>query len=85
MKPKRQESVAQEDLFQMRLESMIDSRHELVRLTRLIDWSVFEPKFGALRSGRFGPVAAAHPTHGGAHLPQALLCAFRRRSGRALV
>jgi IS5 family transposase len=50
MKPKRVESVVQEDLFRMRLENLIDPGHELVRLARLIDWSVFEREFGALHS-----------------------------------
>lgn len=50
MKPKRVESVVQEDLFRMRLENLIDPGHELVRLARPIDWSVFEHEFGALHS-----------------------------------
>lgn len=50
MKSRRVESVVQEDLFRMRLENLIDSSHELVRLARLIGWAVFEPEFGALCS-----------------------------------
>ena len=34
------------DLFRMRLEAMIDARHELVRLARLIDRKRFEDAFG---------------------------------------
>jgi len=37
MKPKRQETASQEDLFRMRLENLIELRHELVRLAVLID------------------------------------------------
>ena len=36
------------DLFRSRLENIIDQRHPLVRLARLIDWRVFEERFGAL-------------------------------------
>ncbi len=31
-----------------RLENIIDQRHPLVRLARLIDWRVFEERFGTL-------------------------------------
>lgn len=50
MKPKRQESIPQEDLFRMRLESLIDPCHKLVRLANLIDWPVFEREFGAIHA-----------------------------------
>ncbi len=36
------------ELFRSRLENVIDQRHPLVRLGRLIDWRVFEERFGAL-------------------------------------
>lgn len=36
------------ELFRSRLENIIDQRHPLVRLARLIDWRVFEERFGAL-------------------------------------
>ena len=60
MKPKRQESVPQEDLFRMRLENLIDGRHELVRLATLIDWPVFEREFGATHAE--GPGQPPLPT-----------------------
>ena len=66
MKPKRQESVPQEDLFRMRLENLIDPRHELVRLARLIDWPVFERELGALHAE--GPGQPPLPTRGMAGL-----------------
>lgn len=36
-----------EDLFRQELVNIIDTRHELVRLAGLIDWSVFDRRFGA--------------------------------------
>jgi IS5 family transposase len=60
MKPKRQESVPQEDLFRMRLENLIDPCHELVRLAALIDWPVFEREFGAIHAE--GPGQPPLPT-----------------------
>ena len=34
------------DLFRNKLDNIIDSRHELVQLARLIDWSGFDETFG---------------------------------------
>lgn len=36
------------ELLRSRLDNIIDQRHPLVRLARLIDWRVFEELFGAL-------------------------------------
>ncbi len=36
------------DLFHNRLDNLLDQRHELYRLTDLIDWSVFDIEFGPL-------------------------------------
>ena len=36
------------ELFRSQLENIIDQRHSLVRLARLIDWQVFEKRFGKL-------------------------------------
>ncbi len=41
MKPKKR-TTEQDDLLRPRLIDMIDPRHELVKLTALIDWEVFE-------------------------------------------
>lgn len=60
VKPKRQESVPQEYLFRLRLENLIDSRHERVRLAALIDWPVFEREFGAIHAE--GPGQPPLPT-----------------------
>ncbi len=38
------------DIFRMRLDNMIDPRHELVRLAKLIDWKRFDAAFGQLYS-----------------------------------
>ncbi len=57
MRPKQPESEPQDDLFRARLENLVDLRHPLVRLAKLIDWSRFEAEFGPLyteASGRPG-------------------------------
>ena len=48
MLPKRTSPQDELELFRSRLENIIDRRHPLVRLARLIDWPVFEGRFGAL-------------------------------------
>lgn len=57
MRPRTPPKTLTEDLFRSRLEAIIDERHELVRLARLIDWQRFEEAFGSLyveRKGRPG-------------------------------
>jgi len=46
MGPKPPASLTEHDLFRLELVNLIDTRHELVRLAELIDWSVFEREFG---------------------------------------
>ena len=48
MKPRKPESSPYEDLFRMKLEQLINQRHELCRLARVIDWQRCEAQFGAL-------------------------------------
>jgi transposase, IS5 family len=36
-----------EDLFRQELVSIIDTRHELVTLAELVDWTMFGRQFGA--------------------------------------
>ncbi|MGI9505875.1 MAG: IS5 family transposase [Geminicoccaceae bacterium] len=48
MQPKTVVDDGSEDLFRSRLEAMIDLRHELVKLAKVLDWSVFEDAFGPL-------------------------------------
>ena len=50
MQPKKQISSPQLDMFRNRLESILNHRHELYRLSGLIDWEVFEGEFGRLYS-----------------------------------
>ena len=57
MKPKEPANRPQNDLFRMELEHLIDRRHELVRLSEVIDWDGIASEFGALyvdRKGRPG-------------------------------
>ena len=46
MKPRRPPDPPSDDLFRHRLENLIDRRHELVRLSGLIDWQRFEEAWG---------------------------------------
>jgi len=50
MKPRKPESSPHEDLFRMKLEQLINQRHELCRLARAIDWQRCEDQFGVLYS-----------------------------------
>ncbi|QQG66647.1 IS5 family transposase [Desulfobulbus oligotrophicus] len=50
MQPKKQISSPQLDMFRNRRESILNHRHELYQLSRLIDWGVFESEFGKLYS-----------------------------------
>ena len=60
MRPKSTENTPQNDLFRMRLDNLLDQRHELVRLADLIDWSVFDEAWGKLFPATTG--APAIPT-----------------------
>lgn len=48
MKPRKSESSPHGDLFRMKLEQLINQRHELCRLARVIDWQRCEDQFDAL-------------------------------------
>jgi IS5 family transposase len=48
MGPKRMEKTAQEELFRSRLENMISLEHDLVKLSRLIDWEALDGEWGKL-------------------------------------
>jgi len=57
MKPKEPAKRPQNDLFRMELDNLIDRRHELVRLSEVIDWDSIAAEFGTLyvdRKGRPG-------------------------------
>src|SRR5215207_9557593 len=55
MKPKKSTIDVQEDLFRLRLDQLLDQRHELYRLANKIDWSPFEAQFGLLYSDEGRP------------------------------
>ncbi len=59
MRPRKQERSASDDLFRTSLDNMLDHRHELFRLARLIEWDVFDEAFGRLYRDRGRP---AKPT-----------------------
>ena len=48
MKPHSPRNKDQCELFRSRLDSQINLNHELVRLSSLIDWTVFDDRFGSL-------------------------------------
>ena len=48
MRPKSPAEDRDEDLFRSRLASILDPRHELLRLAALIDWAALDATFGPL-------------------------------------
>jgi len=46
MKPQMPPVIPTDDLFRHRLENLIDTRHELVKLSELIDWEYFDAQWG---------------------------------------
>ena len=46
MKPQTPPDLSTDDLFRHRLENLIDTRHELVKLSKLIDWEHFDAQWG---------------------------------------
>lgn len=48
MRPSKPPPKEPDDLFRARLSQQLDMRHPLVRLAGLIDWEVFEARFGEL-------------------------------------
>ena len=46
MKPQKPPDSPTDDLFRHRLENLIDPRHELVKLSELIDWDHFDRQWG---------------------------------------
>ena len=56
MRPPRQPTTGQTDMFQARLDQILNLDHELVRLARLIDWRFIEERCGAAYSD-----APGHP------------------------
>ena len=58
MKPKSPQERGSEDLFRQRLENLIDTRHALVKLAGVIDWSRFEEAWGGYFEERGRPAIA---------------------------
>jgi IS5 family transposase len=48
MRPNPPDPKPPDDLFRARLSQQLDQRHPLVRLAGLLDWAVFEDRFGPL-------------------------------------
>src|SRR5438045_1913360 len=54
MKPKERRDSGQADLLRSRLDAIIDMDHALVKLSRTIDWSFLEERFGAVYEDKPG-------------------------------
>jgi IS5 family transposase len=54
MRPKERRDSGQADLLRSRLDAIIDMEHPLVKLSRTIDWSFLEQKFGAVYEDKPG-------------------------------
>ena len=68
----------QDDLLRPRVVDMIDLRHELVTLTSLIDWEVFEREWAGFFSSPTGAAGHASQTRGGVALSAARLSGVGR-------
>jgi hypothetical protein len=63
-----------DDLFQPRLDQIVNLRHRLVRLGPAIDWDFVGKPFGSVcRTGRGQPPVVDVSPHLGSRLPAALL------------
>jgi IS5 family transposase len=54
MRPKERRETGQADLLRSRLDAIIDMDHALVKLSRTIDWSFLEERFGAVYEDKPG-------------------------------
>jgi transposase, IS5 family len=54
MRPKERRDSGQADLLRARLDAIIDLNHALVKLSRTIDWSFLEERFGAVYEDKPG-------------------------------
>lgn len=70
MRPKPPSKISNEDLFRSRLDAIVDDRHELVRLAKLIDWERFDAAFGGLYVDRTGRPGLPTRLMAGLHLLQ---------------
>ena len=60
MKPQIPPDLPTDDLFRHRLENLIDTRHELVKLSELIDWEHFDAQWGEAFCEVGRPAIATH-------------------------
>ena len=67
MRPRSTGPTPQDELFQNRLEDLLDQRHELVRLATLIDWDAFDRHWGELFSDTRGAPAISTRLIAGLH------------------
>jgi IS5 family transposase len=70
MRPKLPSEPKTDDLFRSRLDAILDARHELVRLSKLIDWARFDQAFGELYAAQKGRPALPTRLMVGLHLLQ---------------
>ena len=54
MKPRERRETGQVDLLRSRLDEIIDMNHALVKLSRTIDWTFLEERFGAVYEDKPG-------------------------------
>ena len=66
MRPHREPTHTQGEMFKVDLEQLIDMHHPLVFLGQCIDWSLFEATLGA----------TYHPSHGAPGISTRLMVGF---------
>jgi len=54
MRPKTRSKDTQGELFRLRLENLLDHRHELYKLAHVMDWAAFDQRFGPLYDDKVG-------------------------------
>jgi len=57
MRPKKRQTTGEGDLFRVRLDQIINLRHELVQLAGAIDWDWLDGEIAPLFSDQGGPPA----------------------------
>ena len=60
MKPLKPQNPDRSELFHGRLDSQINMSHEVVRLSVLIDWTMFDDRFGELCQTEVGWLGRNH-------------------------